>query len=229
VQEGLCMATPRLLKRFLSSEAVQWSLSALGAGYVLLVRWTSRIDRPPPPSGGPFIIALWHGRLSMLHQLRFGKYALVALISGHRDGQLISKCAWHYNIRSVIGSTNHGGMAAVRQMIALAGEGHNLFITPDGPRGPRMHVNKGIIELARLSRLPILPAAIATSGGKELDTWDHFLVPSPFSRIAIRWGVPLLVARDGDTADDATRLETALTLLQSAADLAVAAPVSETV
>jgi lysophospholipid acyltransferase (LPLAT)-like uncharacterized protein len=223
------MATPRLLKRFLSSEAVQWFLSALGAGYVLLVRWTSRIDRPLPPAGGPYIIALWHGRLSMLHQLRFGKYALVALISGHRDGQLISKCAWHYNIRSVIGSTNHGGVAAVRRLIQLAGDGHNLFITPDGPRGPRMHVNKGIIELARLSRLPILPAAIATSGGKELDTWDHFLVPSPFSRIAIRWGVPLLVARDGDTADDATRLETALTLLQSAADLAVAAPVSETV
>ena len=74
------MATPRLIKRFLSSEAVQWSLSALGAGYVLLVRCTSRIDRPPPPSGGPFIIALWHGRLSMLHQLRFGKYDLVALI-----------------------------------------------------------------------------------------------------------------------------------------------------
>jgi lysophospholipid acyltransferase (LPLAT)-like uncharacterized protein len=218
------MATPRLLKRFLSSEAAQWSLSAIGAGYVLLVRWTSRIDRPLPPSGGPFIIALWHGRLSMLHQLRFGKHALVALISNHRDGRLISKCAWHYNIRSVFGSTNHGGMVAVRQMIQLAGGGHNLFITPDGPRGPRMHVNKGIIELARLSRLPILPAAIATSGGRELDTWDHFLVPSLFSRIAIRWGAPLLVARDGNAADDAARLETVLTLLQSTADLAVAVP-----
>jgi lysophospholipid acyltransferase (LPLAT)-like uncharacterized protein len=221
------MATPRLLKRFLSSEAVQWFLSALGAGYVLLVRWTSRIDRPPPPSGGPFIIALWHGRLSMVHQLRFGKYALVALISGHRDGQLIRKCAWHYNIWSVIGSTNHGGMVAVRQMIALAGEGHNLFMTPDGPRGPRMHVNKGIIEIARLSRLPILPAAIGTSGGKELDTWDRFLVPSLFSRIAIRWGAPLLVARDGNAADDAARLEAALTVLQCAADRAVGAAVTE--
>jgi lysophospholipid acyltransferase (LPLAT)-like uncharacterized protein len=221
------MATPRLLKRFLSSEAVQWSISALGAGYVMLVRWTSRIDRPPPPSGGPFIIALWHGRLSMVHQLRFGKHALVALISGHRDGQLISKCAWHYDIRSVIGSTNHGGAAAVRQMIALADEGHNLFITPDGPRGPRMHVNMGIIKLARLSRLPILPAAIGMSGGKELHTWDRFLVPSLFSRIAIRWGVPLKVTRDGNAADDAARLEAALTILQCAADHAVGATGTE--
>jgi lysophospholipid acyltransferase (LPLAT)-like uncharacterized protein len=83
-------------------------------------------------------------------------------------------------------------------------------------------VNKGIIELARLSRLPILPAAIATSGGKELDTWDRFLVPCPFSRIAIRWGAPLVVVPDGNAADDAARLETALTLLQRAADSAVA-------
>jgi lysophospholipid acyltransferase (LPLAT)-like uncharacterized protein len=223
------MATPRLLRRFLSSQAFQWFLSAVGAGYVLLVRWTSRIDRPPPPSGGPFIIALWHGRLSMMHQLRFGNRALVALISSHRDGQLISKCASHYNIRSVVGSATRGGMVAMRQLIRLAGEGHNLFITPDGPRGPRMHVNKGIIELARLSRLPILPAAIATSGGKELHTWDRFLVPCLFSRIAIRWGAPLLVARDGNAAHDAARLETALTLLQSAADRAVARPGSELV
>lgn len=221
------MATPRLLKRFLSSQPLQWFLSAIGAGYVVLVRWTSRIDRPLPPSGGPFIVALWHGRLSMLHLLRFGNRDLVALISGHRDGQLISKCAWHFNIQSVFGSATRGGMVAVRQLVRLAGEGHNLLITPDGPNGPRMHVNKGIIELARISRLPILPAAIATSGGKELDTWDRFLVPSPFSRIAIRWGEPFLVARDGNSEDDATRLETALTALQGAADRVVGRPANE--
>ena len=165
----------------------------------------------------------------MLHQLRFGNQALVALISGHRDGQLISKCAWYFNIRSVFGSATRGGMVAVRQLIRLAGEGHNLLITPDGPHGPRMQVNKGIIEIARLSRLPILPAAIATSGGKELDTWDRFLVPIPFSRIAIRWGEPLHVMRDGNATDDAARLETALTLLQRAADRAVARTSSELV
>jgi lysophospholipid acyltransferase (LPLAT)-like uncharacterized protein len=112
-------------------------------------------------------------------------------------------------------------MVAVRQLIRLARAGHSLCITPDGPRGPRMRVNKGIIDIARLSGLPILPTAIATSGGKELDTWDRFRVPAPFSRIDIRWGAPLHVARDSDGTDDAARLETALTLLQHAADQAV--------
>jgi lysophospholipid acyltransferase (LPLAT)-like uncharacterized protein len=218
------MATPRLLKQLVSSQPFQWFLSAIGAGYVLLVRWTSRIDRPPPPPGGPFIIALWHGRLAMLHQLRFGNRALVALISGHRDGQLISKCAWYYDIRTVTGSTTRGGSGAIRQLIRLAREGHSLFITPDGPRGPRMRVNRGIIDIARLSGLPILPAAIGTSGGKELDTWDRFLVPAPFSRISIRWGEPLRAARDSDTAVVSERLEAALTRLQLSADTAVDRP-----
>ena len=218
------MATPELLKRLVSSQAVQWFVSGIGAAYVLLVRWTSRIDRPPPPPGGPFIIALWHGRLAMLHQLRFGNHALVALISSHRDGQFISKCAWYYGIRTVTGSTTRGGSGAIRQLIRLAREGHSLFITPDGPRGPRMRVNKGIIDIARLSGLTILPAAIGTSGGKQLDTWDRFQVPAPFSRIGIRWGEPMHVARDSDAETIGARLEAALTVLQRAVDRAVDDP-----
>ena len=220
-RQDLLMATPRLFKRLVASQPLQWVASAIGAGYVLLVRWTSRINRPPPPPGGPFIIAMWHGRLAMLHQLRFGNRALVALISGHRDGQLISKCAWYYNIRTVTGSTTRGGTVAIRQLIRLGREGHNLFITPDGPRGPRMRVNKGIADIARLSGLPILPAAIGSSSGKVLNTWDRFLVPAPFSRIDIRWGEPFHVAPESDAIAVGERLETALTVLQMAADSAV--------
>jgi hypothetical protein len=214
----------KILKRFVSSHAAQWLLSAIASGYVLVVRWTSRIERPPPPAGGPFIIALWHGRIAMLHQLRFGNHALIALISSHRDGQLISKCAWHYNIGTVAGSTGRGGIVAVRQLIRWARQGHNLVITPDGPRGPRMRVKEGIIDIARLSKLPILPVAIGVSRGRELNSWDRFVVPSLFSRIDIRWGTPLHVARDSQAADDAAILERALTSLQSAADLAACTP-----
>ena len=214
------MATPRLFKRIIALQTVQWTASAFGAGYVLLVRWTSRIDRPPPPPG-PFIIAMWHGRLAMLHLLRFGELPLIALISGHRDGQLISKCAWHYNIKTVTGSSSRGGIGAARKLIRLAREGHCLFITPDGPRGPRMHVNESILDLSLLTGLPILAAAISTGGGKELRTWDRFLVPRPFSCIAIRWGKPFRVDQKEDASAVRARLEAELNALQLSADRAV--------
>ncbi len=215
------MAIPRLLKRILAFEPVQWFASAVGAGYVLIVRWTSRIDRPAPPVPGPFIIAMWHGRLAMLHLLRFGELPLIALISGHRDGQLSSKCAWHYNIKTVTGSSSRGGIGAARKLIQLAREGHCLFITPDGPRGPRMHVNESILDLSLLTGLPILAAAISTGGGRELGTWDRFLVPRPFSCIAIRWGKPFRVDQKEDASAVRARLEAELNALQLSADRAV--------
>jgi lysophospholipid acyltransferase (LPLAT)-like uncharacterized protein len=215
------MATPRIVKRIIASETVQWIASAIGAGYVLLVRLTSRIDLPPPPEPGPFIIAMWHGRLAMLHLLRFGDRPLVALISGHRDGRLISKCAWHYNIATVTGSSSRGGIGAARKLIRLAREGHWLFITPDGPRGPCMRANENIVDLSLLTELPILPAAISTSDGKELATWDKFLVPVPFSRIAVRWGEPFRVQRGDDVAAACAHLEAKLNALQQSADCAV--------
>jgi len=91
----------------------------------------------------------------------------------------------------------------------------------DGPRGPRMRANDGVLDLPLLTGLPILPVAIGTSAGKLLNSWDGFLVPQPFSRIAVRWGEPLSVDRGDDRAATSARLEAALNALQQAADRAV--------
>jgi lysophospholipid acyltransferase (LPLAT)-like uncharacterized protein len=154
----------------------------------------------------------------MLHQLRFGDLALVALVSDHRDGRLISKCAWHFNIVTVSASRGRGGIAALRQLLRLAREGHNLLITPDGPRGPRLRVNKVIVDVSRLSGLPILPAAIGVSRGWKLNSWDRLEVPSLFCRIAVRLGTPINVGWDDDITDHVVRLEGELTLLQQDVD-----------
>lgn len=212
------MATPRTFKRLMALSASQWLISGLGAGYMQLLKRTCGLDRPEPPLPGPFILALWHGRLAMLHYLRHGKKPLVALISGHRDGQLISKCAWYYDIRTVTGSSNRGGIQAVRELLRLARDGHSLFITPDGPRGPRMRVNEGIIGLARLTGLPIVPAAVSVSRGTVLRSWDRFLVPLPFSRFVIRWGTPLRIDRNSNTDMASGQLERAMIELQNSAD-----------
>ena len=147
----------------LRSPAVQWTVGALAASYMRLVRATSRLDRPQPPPGGPFILATWHSRLFLLSYLRLGHRPLIALISGHRDGQLISKIARMFGIHTVVGSSSRGGSKAIRDLIRLSRDGHNIYITPDGPRGPAMIAQSGIVEIARLTGLPILPAAASTT------------------------------------------------------------------
>jgi hypothetical protein len=81
-----------------------------------------------------------------------------------------------------------------------------------------MHVNDGILDIARLTGLPILPATISPQRSIVFRSWDRLFLPLPFSRIVIRWGEPIVVDPDVDRAETAARLGTALTALQREAD-----------
>jgi lysophospholipid acyltransferase (LPLAT)-like uncharacterized protein len=210
--------TPRKIKQVLRSPAVQWTVGTLATVYMRIVRVTGRLDRPEPPQGGPFILATWHSRLFLLSYMRIGDRPLIALISGHRDGQLISKIARMFGIHTVVGSSTRGGSQAIRDLVRLSRGGHNLYITPDGPRGPAMKAQRGVVEIARLTGLPILPAAASTSSGGERNTWDRILVPYPFGRTVVRWGEPISVSKNSDVEAVCGRLEIALTELQQRAD-----------
>jgi len=212
------MATPAFVKRVLRTDPVQWIASGGIALYFKLVQWTARIDKPPFPLDEPYILALWHGRLIMLPMFRNGDKSLIALISSHRDGRIISKTASLFGIETATGSTTRGGMRAVRELIRFAREGHSLFVTPDGPRGPRMRSSEGILDLARLTGLPILPAAMSARRGINLTSWDRFLLPGFFTTVVIRWGQPITVVAGDDKADAIAKLDAALIAVQNEAD-----------
>jgi lysophospholipid acyltransferase (LPLAT)-like uncharacterized protein len=221
------MATPAIVKRVLRTDAVQWIASGGIALYFKLVQWTARLDKPPFPIKEPYILALWHGRLIMLPMFRNGEKSLIALISGHRDGRIISKTASLFGIETATGSTTRGGMRAVRELMRFARDGHSLFVTPDGPRGPRMHSSEGILDLARLTGLPILPATMSASRGTNLNSWDRFFLPGFFSRVVIRWGEPIYVSAGDGKAEAAARLDAALNAVQNEADTLAGRPLIE--
>src|SRR5439155_12475693 len=89
--------------------------------------------------------------------------------------------------------------------------GDCVGITPDGPRGPAMVASSGIVNLARLAGVPIVPIAFATSRRRVLRTWDRFQLALPFGRGVFMWGEPIEVARDLDDA----ALERARHLIES--------------
>jgi lysophospholipid acyltransferase (LPLAT)-like uncharacterized protein len=217
------MATPRVFKQLLKTSTVQWAISTFGAAYSNFVRLTARIDRPQPPAGGPFLLAMWHGRLLMIDYLRPTGRAMITLISGHRDGQIISRIASlgsRGQIRTVTGSSSRGGTKAIRELMRYASAGETIFITPDGPHGPNMQAQRGVIEIARLTGLPILPASVSAKWRIELGSWDRFIIPYPFTRVAVRWGEPIRVDRDADGDAVLAQVEAALNTCQQLADQA---------
>ncbi|NQV43654.1 MAG: lysophospholipid acyltransferase family protein, partial [Rhodospirillales bacterium] len=120
------------------------------------------------------------------------------LVSAHRDGQLIAKTIGHLGIRSVEGSSSKGGAAALKRMVGILKSGDYVGITPDGPRGPRMRASGGVVALARLSGVPIIPVTCSVTRFRMLKSWDRFIITWPFCRGVFAWGEPIEVPRDAD-------------------------------
>jgi tetraacyldisaccharide 4'-kinase len=147
---------------------------------------------------GRVIFAIYHG------QILLGIYMakdedVVSIISQHRDGEIIYRIASRLGIKAVRGSSTRGGTAA---LFELSGSPRyskdSIVITPDGPRGPRGSVKRGIILQARRTGLPIVPIAIVSSSSWEFNSWDRFQLPQPFSRTVVRFGPPVMVQRDSE-------------------------------
>ncbi len=122
------------------------------------------------------------------------------LISPSVDGELGAMMVRRLGATAIRGSSTHTGARALRDYYeALVKDGISPIITPDGPRGPRFKFKIGAILLGQMSGRPILPMAYAVSRA-WLVKWDKFVIPVPFSRVAIAIGPPRYVPRISDAS-----------------------------
>lgn len=137
-------------------------------------------------SGKPILFVFWHNRILLMpyfYRRLFSKRPMVVMISESRDGALIAKTASYFGIEAARGSTSGRGVTAlIRMTRELIRCGKNVGITPDGPRGPRYRVQRGIVHLATVSRRPVVPVTIRLSRKWVMSSWDGFQIPKPFSQ-----------------------------------------------
>lgn len=147
---------------------------------------------------GNGILAFWHNRLLLFGYIYRDQKDAYMMISRSRDGELISRFINHLGINSIRGSSSRGGKTAFKTLAKLLKKGYHAAITPDGPRGPRYQVQKGAINLSKISGAPIVPATYNASWKKVFNSWDRFILPLPFSRIVVIYGDPVTVPRNAD-------------------------------
>ncbi|OFX07332.1 MAG: hypothetical protein A2516_01705 [Alphaproteobacteria bacterium RIFOXYD12_FULL_60_8] len=217
----------KLVKRLGKNEVIRSALFFLIALYIRLIHVTSRwtvvgLEYPAPfwRERKPFIPVFWHNRMMLMPYAWENPQSnpVSILASGHRDGQFMVKVMAYFHIGTITGSAHRGGTEALRIMLKRLKAGEWVGLTPDGPKGPRYRVKPGVVTLARMSGLPIIPATHATSRRKVVKSWDRFMVPLPFSRAVYVWGPPIYIARDEDEEAARLRVEAALTEVTSAAD-----------
>lgn len=163
------------------------------------------------------IVALWHNRIFIpCYIYRYvikGRIPMSMLTSASKDGAMLATVAQDYGMRAVRGSSRRRGVAGFMDMVHELEEGCHMCITPDGPKGPLYHCHPGVIKLASMSGLPIVPIRIRYSKCWRAKSWDRFIVPLPFSRVEMELAEPICVPKelsDEEQREWCTRLEATL-------------------
>jgi lysophospholipid acyltransferase (LPLAT)-like uncharacterized protein len=200
-----------------------WILAFVGGS----LRWISLDEfrqEELARSGGPYVLAFWHGRQFPL-VYAFRSSQLQVLVSRSRDGELIHRPLACSGIGTVRGSTSRGGAKAYKKLVLLTTQGLVPAFTPDGPRGPAYSVARGVVSLARSTGASILPMISAARPAWHARSWDSFMVPRPFARCAIAFGRPVGPPEDHSSETFhrcQEELEQELNRIMAGADMAVA-------
>lgn len=195
-----------LVRRLVRSTAAHRLVREVIIWYIRTVRITStwRVEGTEPrdrlfAQGRPFIIALWHNRIAMMpYAWEEETRNLTVMASAHRDGRLVIEGLGRFGFSAIPVDSKQGGSGPTRQVLRLLRDGRRVGITPDGPRGPRMRLRGGMIQIAMMAQTPIVPVAYGMSRRKLLRSWDRFLLPLPFARGVCLWGEPIEPPPRGD-------------------------------
>lgn len=182
----------------------QTPLLLLGYALIRLLSCTYRfrVVGAPPARGASgaagYILAIWHQNLFAGILAQSGLRHTV-MVSRSGDGDPVAfLCSrlGHHVVRgsSKKGERDKGGKLAKDEMIEVLKTGMPGAITVDGPRGPAHEVKPGIIEMARLAGVPIIPYLALPQRFWSFPSWDAFRLPKPFTRIDIHYGAPMPIA-----------------------------------
>ncbi len=206
----------RQSKRFFYGEFGQKIVCAIIIAYIKFVYLTSRkiflnqdlmLDKFKNQQS--LIIAGWHNRIMMtpfiIKQIKKVNKVnkISSLTSKHGDGRFVGKVMEKFGAVNIYGSSrskkhlNRGiDIGGLKDIFRALKNELGVAISPDGPRGPANKINGEIIKIAKLSAKPILPASIGYSKFFQLNSWDKFKIPLPFSVICYCYGEPIFVNKN---------------------------------
>jgi lysophospholipid acyltransferase (LPLAT)-like uncharacterized protein len=177
--------------------AVTWRIRTSGAEIVAALRAARQ----------PIVFTLWHGQMLPLLWHHRGE-GIAVLISEHRDGEIIARIASALGFRTVRGSTYRGADRALVGLVRELRAGHDVAVTPDGPRGPAGHFAPGALVAAQRSGAPVVSVGVAATRSWRLRSWDGFMIPKPFARVTVAYGTASVQAGTArDAAAEAPRFQ----------------------
>jgi lysophospholipid acyltransferase (LPLAT)-like uncharacterized protein len=141
-------------------------------------QWTDPWD---PNLRERFIYALWHENMAVTFRVSTAA-PMKILMSQSADGELLSQLSERCGVPTIRGSSSHGAVEALDQLVSLAAT-HHILVAPDGPRGPRREIKRGLAYLASRTGMRVVPFGVGFSSCWRAKSWDRTAIPKPGSTL----------------------------------------------
>ena len=186
----------RVKKRKFKEKVTIFLLTSLVKIFFFFQKFVTSIKTINYPEG-QFILSMWHCHQCVVYAVK-DKEKFRVLISASNDGEIIAEGALSLGIKSIRGSSKRHGTSAALGLIDNLKDGGSIGIMVDGPKGPKRKVKDGIINIAKLSGVPIIPVCWQSRNRTfhKFNTWDEFQIPfGPCKTVAL-FGEPIYIPCD---------------------------------
>jgi lysophospholipid acyltransferase (LPLAT)-like uncharacterized protein len=169
--------------------------------------------------GGSVLLCTWHQHFfgAIRHFQSYSSYKPGLMISKSKDGHIIAEVARRSGWEPIRGSSSRGGIEAMLKMIDKLKRDRLAGHIVDGPRGPAGEIKAGVIRISHAADAVIVPFYIQAEKAWYFNSWDHFMLPKPFSKVTLRFDemVKLPATTDNDLFEN-QRLQLQETMLKGA-------------
>jgi lysophospholipid acyltransferase (LPLAT)-like uncharacterized protein len=135
---------------------------------------------------GAEIFCFWH-QCVLPCTFYFRRSGASIIVSQSFDGELIARALELFGFKTARGSSSRGAREGLDGLKAAIESGGPAVFTADGPRGPIYQTKNGPIRLAQMTGARIGVFHLQPQRAWIMRSWDRFLVPLPFTRIAVSW------------------------------------------
>ena len=157
------------------------------------------------PDVEPCVYAMWHNHQCCVYGLP-NKSTTSVMVSQSKDGDVVASAIERaFGFKTVRGSKGRSGsIEATKQMIENLKNGESGAIMVDGPKGPVHVVKNGVIKIAKLAGVPIVPVVWYSTNFNliKFNSWDKLQMPECDVRLINLYGKPIYVPADGDDESD---------------------------
>ena len=177
-QRLVLAVVPRLVWALLSVVARTWRFE--------IVAEEGATPLPGGEGAGAEIFCFWH-QCVLPCTFYYRRTHATIIVSQSFDGELITRTLELFGFHTTRGSSSAGGREGLLGLKQVIESGGPAIFTADGPRGPIYRTKPGPIRLAHLTGARIGAFHLEPERAWTMRSWDRFLVPKPFTRIAVSW------------------------------------------